>query len=52
MGGPSGTNPRNAFANHKWTRDPAVIGTVVHHLKKMKPHYPKLQFDPATTKVE
>ena len=39
-------------ANHKWARDFAVVSTVARVLKKMKPRYPKLQFDPETTKVE
>jgi PPK2 family polyphosphate:nucleotide phosphotransferase len=39
-------------ANHKWARDFAVIDTVFHRLKKMKPRYPKLRFNPAAIKIE
>jgi hypothetical protein len=39
-------------ANHKWARDFAVVKIVWHHLKKMKPRYPKLRFDPAAIKVD
>lgn len=38
-------------ANHKWARDFAIIDVVFHHLKKMKPRYPKIRFNPAATKV-
>ena len=38
-------------ANHKWARDYCVIATVYNGLKKMKPRYPELRFDPSTTKL-
>lgn len=38
-------------ANHKWARDYAVMDGVFKALKKMRPHYPKPQFDPSATKV-
>jgi PPK2 family polyphosphate:nucleotide phosphotransferase len=36
-------------ANHKWARDLAIAEIVLRVLKKMKPRYPKIRFDPATT---
>jgi PPK2 family polyphosphate:nucleotide phosphotransferase len=39
-------------ANHKWARDFAVINIVSRYLKKMKPRYPKLRFDPATVHID
>jgi len=39
-------------ANHKWARDFAVVDAVYRHLKKMKPGYPKLQFDPRTVTLQ
>jgi polyphosphate kinase 2 (PPK2 family) len=39
-------------ANHKWARDLAIIEVVLRVLKKMKPRYPKIRFDPATVKIE
>jgi hypothetical protein len=38
-------------ADHKWARDFAIVDVVFQRFKKMKPHYPKLRFDPAATKV-
>jgi polyphosphate kinase 2 (PPK2 family) len=38
-------------ANHKWARDFFVIDTVARCLKKMKPCYPKLRFNPAAIRV-
>lgn len=39
-------------ANHKWARDLAIAEIVLHVLKKMKPRYPKIRFDPATTIID
>jgi PPK2 family polyphosphate:nucleotide phosphotransferase len=39
-------------ANHKWARNLAIIETVFSVLKKMKPRYPKLSFDPKTVTIE
>ena len=36
-------------ANHKWARDLAIAEIVLRVLKKMKPRYPKIRFDSATT---
>jgi polyphosphate kinase 2 (PPK2 family) len=33
-------------ANHKWARNLAIVETVLDTLKRMKPHYPTLSFDP------
>ncbi|HEV3243069.1 MAG TPA: PPK2 family polyphosphate kinase [Chthoniobacterales bacterium] len=39
-------------ANHKWARDFAIVEVVSRALKKMKPNYPKLRFDPAVITIE
>jgi PPK2 family polyphosphate:nucleotide phosphotransferase len=39
-------------ANHKWARDFAVVKVVWQQLKKMKPQYPKIRFDPAAIKID
>jgi PPK2 family polyphosphate:nucleotide phosphotransferase len=39
-------------ANHKWARDLAIAEIVLRVLKKMKPRYPKIRFDPATTIID
>jgi PPK2 family polyphosphate:nucleotide phosphotransferase len=39
-------------ANHKWARDLAIIEIVLRTLKKMKPRYPKIRFDPATVTID
>jgi PPK2 family polyphosphate:nucleotide phosphotransferase len=39
-------------ANHKWARDLAIVEIVLHVLKKMKPRYPKIRFDPATITID
>ena len=39
-------------ANHKWARDLAIVEVVLRVLKKMKPRYPKIGFDPATVKID
>lgn len=39
-------------ANHKWARDFAIVEVVLRVLKKMKPRYPKIRFDPATTIID
>jgi len=39
-------------ANHKWARNLAVIETVLEVLKKMKPRYPTLSFDPKAVTVQ
>jgi PPK2 family polyphosphate:nucleotide phosphotransferase len=36
-------------ANHKWARNLAIVEVVLHVLRKMKPRFPKIRFDPATT---
>lgn len=36
-------------ANHKWARNLAIVEVVLQVLRKMKPRYPKIRFDPATT---
>jgi PPK2 family polyphosphate:nucleotide phosphotransferase len=38
-------------ANHKWARDVAVVEVVLRVLKKMKPRYPKIRFNPATVAI-
>jgi PPK2 family polyphosphate:nucleotide phosphotransferase len=39
-------------ANHKWARDLAIVEIVLRVLKKMKPRYPKIRFDPAAVKID
>ena len=39
-------------ANHKWARDLAIVEVVLCVLEKMKPRYPKIRFNPATTVIE
>ena len=39
-------------ANHKWARDLAIVEVVLRVLKKMRPRYPKIRFNPATTKID
>jgi PPK2 family polyphosphate:nucleotide phosphotransferase len=39
-------------ANHKWARDFAIVEVVSRVLKKMKPRYPKVRFDPAEIKID
>jgi PPK2 family polyphosphate:nucleotide phosphotransferase len=39
-------------ADHKWSRNLAIIETVVRALKKMKPHFPTLAFDPKDVNFE
>jgi len=39
-------------ANHKWARDLAIVEVVLRVLKKMKPRYPKIRFDRATTIID
>ena len=39
-------------ANHKWARNLAIAETVLELLKKMKPRYPTLSFDPKTVTVQ
>ena len=39
-------------ANHKWARDLAIVEVVLRVLKKMKPRYPKVLFDPATATID
>ncbi|HEY2103680.1 MAG TPA: polyphosphate kinase 2 family protein [Chthoniobacterales bacterium] len=39
-------------ANHKWARNLAVTETVFDVLKKMKPRFPRLPFDPKTVTIE
>jgi PPK2 family polyphosphate:nucleotide phosphotransferase len=39
-------------ANHKWARNLAVVETVLDTLKKMKPRYPALSFDPKRIAVQ
>jgi PPK2 family polyphosphate:nucleotide phosphotransferase len=39
-------------ANHKWARDLAIVEIVLRVLKKMKPRYPKIRFDPATATID
>jgi PPK2 family polyphosphate:nucleotide phosphotransferase len=36
-------------ANHKWARNLAIVEVVLHVLRQMKPRFPKIRFDPATT---
>jgi PPK2 family polyphosphate:nucleotide phosphotransferase len=38
-------------ANHKWARDLAIVEVVLRVLRKMKPRYPKIRFDPATVTI-
>ena len=39
-------------ANHKWARDLAIVEIVWRVLKKMKPRYPKIRFDPASVAID
>ena len=39
-------------ANHKWARDLAIVEIVWRVLKKMKPRYPKIRFDPAMVTID
>jgi PPK2 family polyphosphate:nucleotide phosphotransferase len=39
-------------ANHKWARDLAIVEVVLRALKKIKPRYPKIRFDPATVAID
>ena len=39
-------------ANHKWARNLAIVQTVLETLKKLKPRYPILSFDPKTVTVQ
>ena len=39
-------------ANHKWARNLAIVETVLDTLKKMKPRYPSLSFDPKAVMVQ
>lgn len=39
-------------ANHKWARDFAIVEVVLRTLKKMKPCYPKIRFDPSTVTID
>lgn len=39
-------------ADHKWARNLAIIEAVVRAFKKMKPHFPKLTFDPKDVNIE
>ncbi|HSP46012.1 MAG TPA: polyphosphate kinase 2 family protein [Chthoniobacterales bacterium] len=39
-------------ANHKWARDLAIGEVVLRALKKMKPSYPKIRFDPAAVTID
>jgi len=39
-------------ANHKWARNLAIVETVLQILKKMKPRYPTLSFDPKAVTVQ
>jgi polyphosphate kinase 2 (PPK2 family) len=39
-------------ANHKWARDLAIAEVVLRTLKKMKPRYPKIRFDPAAVTIK
>jgi len=39
-------------ANHKWARNLAIVEVVLRVLKKMKPRYPKIRFDPATATID
>jgi hypothetical protein len=39
-------------ANHKWARDLAIVEIVLRVLKKIKPRYPKIRFDPATATID
>lgn len=39
-------------ANHKWARDLAIAEVVLRTLKKIKPRYPKIRFDPAALKIK
>lgn len=38
-------------ANHKWSCDLAIVEVVLQALKKMKPRYPKIRFDPTAVKI-
>ncbi|MEP6604246.1 MAG: polyphosphate kinase 2 family protein [Spartobacteria bacterium] len=39
-------------ANHKWSRDLAIVDLVYRVLKQMNPVYPKLSFDPKTVVID
>jgi PPK2 family polyphosphate:nucleotide phosphotransferase len=39
-------------ANHKWARDFAIVEVVLRVLKKMKPRYPKIRFNPAAVSID
>jgi PPK2 family polyphosphate:nucleotide phosphotransferase len=39
-------------ANHKWARNLAIVEVVLRVLKKMKPRYPRIRFDPATATID
>jgi polyphosphate kinase 2 (PPK2 family) len=39
-------------ANHKWARDLAIVEIVLRVLKKMKPRYPKIRFNPAAIAID
>jgi polyphosphate kinase 2 (PPK2 family) len=39
-------------ANHKWARDHAISTIVFHALKKLKPEFPDLRFDPKAVRIE
>ena len=39
-------------SNHKWARDLAIVEIVWRLLKKMKPRYPKIRFDPAMVTID
>lgn len=39
-------------ANDKWARDLAIVEIVWRVLKKMKPRYPKIRFDPAMVTID
>ncbi|HXM73828.1 MAG TPA: polyphosphate kinase 2 family protein [Chthoniobacterales bacterium] len=39
-------------ANHKWARDVAIVDVVLRVLKKIKPRYPRIRFDPASVAID
>ena len=39
-------------ANHKWARDVAIVDVVLRVLKKMKPRYPRIRFDPESVAID
>jgi PPK2 family polyphosphate:nucleotide phosphotransferase len=39
-------------ANHKWARDVAIVEVVLRVLKKMKPRYPRIRFDPESVAID